>query len=810
MNNIIRYALVGIVAVLVLLSAGLFFWLQSTLPDYEKTLRSENLGHDVTIVRDEHGVPHITATTFEDAAFAMGYVQAQDRLWQMEMMRRAVNGRTAEVMGKDLLSTDLAYRVHSALPKVAAKTIPRIDPDIQMIFQAFADGVNLAIETGEATSSPEWSLLGVPTEPWTASDSNNFMTINSETATDGGNELFLMEIQNELSETSAKLVLRELPPEFPTLYRDFRPEPEETSEEASPVGVPEAEKTDGTNFFVVGPTRTNTGMPILAVDPHLPTHAPAPVYPLTITLPDDFIAGAAWVGSPSIPFGQNSHIAWGMTHLYADTFDYIVERIDPEKPDNYLTTDGSVPFEIEEVSIPVKDAADEIITIRSTHNGIVVSDPIGDNVSPDSIGLSEEFALIEEKFGPGHVVVRKHVAVEVGQTTMQSIVKMSRAHSWDEFRDALRDYEWTNNVVFADIEGNIGVQMAARLPDRKKVNDWDGQRLARGWLGEGEWAGYIPFDDLPYIFNPDNGWIADSNSRAADASIPFRVSDNYSPPWRVVRSYEMLEAEDQHDMSSIASIQTDTQSAQAEYLLQRLSKFPMRTDRARSALELLAAWDYEMSPEQAEPLIYSTIELALQQEIVNPNAGPAAGTYPNVFRIANALENESDWCDRASTDETETCADIVNIAVELALDALEREHGSNMENWAWKDEHVAEFPAFFSWSYVPVLDDLTRTRIITPGGDNTLNQAAADRSSRPDDMLSELEFIQGSGGTYRLVADLSSPKNSIMSFAPGISGNAYSQYWDNMAESWAAKQYVPLLPTSDTAGQTTTIYASKD
>lgn len=796
-KRVATYAFSIGLAVILVLAAAVFFWLQTTLPDYEKTVRSENIGNDITIIRDSNGVPHIEAETFVDAAFAMGYVQAQDRLWQMEMMRRAVQGRTAEVFGEDLLSTDIAYRVHSALPRVAQKTLPRIDPDTQLIFQAFADGVNLAIESGEGTSSPEWALLGVSPNPWTAGDANNFMTINSETATDGERELFLLEVEEALNEDSAELVLRGLPETFPTLYRDFRPALGESPQDPSTKGMPDAADRGGTNFFIVGPSKSMTGKPILAVDPHLPTHAPAPVYPLTITLPDDFIAGAAWVGTPSIPFGQNRSIAWGMTHLYADTLDYVIEKVDPQNPENYLTVDGSRPFELEEVSIPVKGGPDRKITIRSTHNGIVVSDPIPGEDTEAGGELSDDFSIVEEIYGPGHVVARRHVAVEVGQTTIQATVKMSRAHSWEEFRAALRDYEWTNNVAFADTEGNIGVQMSARLPDRKIVNGWNGQRLARGWLGEGEWNGYISFDELPVIFNPEQGWVADSNSRAADASVPFRVSDNYSSPWRVMRAYEMLEGDELHNVSSIADVQTDIHSAQAKYLLERLLNIPMRTDRAKDAMALLGDWDFEMSADRSEPLLYSAIELALQQEIVNPNAGPAASIYPNAFRLANALEDESPWCDFGATGERESCADAVNSAVEIALDALEREHGSDMSAWRWRDEHKAQFPAFFSWDYVPFLDELTQTEVTTSGGDNTLNQAAGRRDTAPDDLMSNMEFYQRSGATYRLIADLSDPERSIMSFAPGISGNAYSEFWSNMAQSWAAGEYAKLASAAD-------------
>ena len=807
--SVLQIALICAAALLVLPTASIYFWLRSTLPDYTKTLESDRLSAAVTISRDAYGVPHIEAQNFTDAAFALGYAQAQDRYWQMETMRRAVRGRNAAVFGEDLFELDIRYQAHGSLSEVAEKSSARIEPEIREIFQAFADGVNLAIESGEATSSPEWALLGVQPEPWTMGDSNNFMTIISETATDGERELIVEAARMANSEQLNHLLFTPLPGNFPTLYEDFKTDTGSTDAPSNlPGGASDPEKHNGTNFFVLAPSRTKTGSPILAVDPHIPTHTPSLFYPVTITLPDNVIAGAAWIGSPSISFGQNSHIAWGITHLYADTFDYIVERIDPDNPNNYLTPEGSVPFEVAQIRTPVQGEEDRFISLRRTRNGVVVSDPLPTEDGEIPEGLSEEFKIVEEAFGPGHVVARRQLAVEEGQTTMQSLVKVSLAQSWDEFREALRDYEWTNNFVYADREGNIGVQMAARLPNRRQLNGWNGQRLARGWLGEGEWMGYVPFDDLPMIYNPPQGWIADSNSRTVDARTPFRVTDNFSSPWRITRAYEMVDAVERHDMASATKIQMDVQSHQARWILDRLLKIEMTSERSKAAMDMLRKWDLNMEMDRPEPLLYSTIALALQQRLINIHNNVAQSVSPDALQITHILDDAPHWCDHPDTDRVENCDDAVNDAVMLALDALSSQFGRNMSSWQWGKAHQTEFPPEYSWAHVPFLGDLARTTLPSPGGDGTLNVAAGTRpNATPQDLLSDLEFVHVHGAMYRMISDLGDPSQSTMSFAPGISGNAFSKHWSDMAQPWVDGEYFNLFPNQDGKRKITTITA---
>ncbi|MEM9316014.1 MAG: penicillin acylase family protein [Pseudomonadota bacterium] len=772
----------------------------------------------MSISRDARGVPHIKASSFLDAAFAIGYVQAQDRFWQMDTLRRTVRGENAAVFGANLVELDLKYRVRAALPTVAKKSAERIDEESREIFQAYADGVNLAIRSGEATRSPEWDLLGVDPEPWTAADVTTFMTVISETATDGERELLMAELEQAESKALTELLTHPLPSEFPTLYRDFgaanyprRNFPDSAdSPDSDPIETAVApglasfqtvtqRSRNATNFFVLAASKTTTGGPILAVDPHLPTHAPGFLYPLSISLPNNEIAGAAWIGSPSISFGQNSHIAWGMTHLVADTADYIVEKIDPADPTRYLTPEGSRPFEYRAIEVDVKDAKPQRFQVRQTQNGVVVSDrlellPSSAEGQP-SVTLSEEFSILEEVFGPGHVVVRRQVGVAEGHTTMQALVGVSRAKSWDQFRQALRAYEWTNNFVYADTEGNIGVQMAARLPRREIVNGWNGQRLARGWLGEGRWSGYVAFDELPYVVNPSQGWIADSNCRAVEDVLPYRVTSEFSSPWRVLRSYEVLESSNRLTLDDVAALQTDALSTQARALLQRVNQHRSKDPNAKLALALLRDWDLQMTPESSEALLYGVFEVALQQRLINVHKHLGMDSRPNVLALLHILDQSTGWCDHPGTDSAEDCSDAVEDALNFAWTVLEETFGSDSARWRWGDVHGHRFSAIYSLENIPALRDFGADWIESPGGNGTLNVAATSRETMdPNAPLDPIRFTSEHGATYRLVADLADRGNSRMAFAPGISGNPFSKHWNDASPDWAMGLYQLLFP----------------
>ncbi|MEM9759420.1 MAG: penicillin acylase family protein [Pseudomonadota bacterium] len=778
---------------------GTHFWLRDTLPNYQRELESAALFSAVTISRDGAGVPHIRARSLHDAAVAMGYVQAQDRFWQMSVMRLAVAGRLSEVFGETLLSVDVNYRIRAQLPRVARRSEERLDPGTRKLFQAFADGVNLAISSGEATRSPEWALTGMVPEPWTASDINNAFTLFAETASDGDRELRLARLDDALPAALRELFLAPLPTEFPTLYGDVG------NPSMHSGGFPDQPSSRGTNFFVFGPQRTVSGAPILAVDPHLPIQAPSLIYPVRLSLPDNEIAGGAWIGTPAVAFGQNRHIAWGMTHLFADTVDYLVERVDPAAPGRYLTPGGREAFAYETETFVLRGGAVREIEVRRTHNGVVVSDDfLGDQgASPDA---NARFSIMERRFGGGHVLVRKDVASVTGSTTIKALLELSQARSWPEFRQALRAYEWTNNVAFADRRGNIGVQMAARLPRRIASGDWRGQRLAHTWRGEGAWDGFVPFEDLPHIFNPSQGAIADSNSRAVGPRHPFRVGDSFAPPWRVLRAQALMAARERHTPDSVAAMQLDVYSEAAAYLLPRLHKLQVRDGIASDALAFLRPWDYRMNLDAPEPLLYAALAAALQERLINVWGPAAARRHAQAMLLGRILDAGDPVCDHPATTRTESCSEAVSAALENAVAALSAAHGTDMRAWRWRDEHVASFEAIYSWDYIPWLGTSLRTRVATPGGQSVLNQGSMQRKGVPvDHLLEGLNFAHTYGATFRLIADLGDPSNSRWAFSPGISGNIASPHWDDQVAGWARGEFRPLFEEPSSRAPTTVL-----
>lgn len=767
--------------VLTLVVAAAYAWLHSTLPDYERELTSAALADTTVITRDPEGVPHIQAQSFRDAVVAMGYVQAQDRFWQLFVMRRAVQGRLAEVFGSGLLTTDLNYRVRFQLPKIARRSLERLDVKTRSLFQAFADGVNLAVQEGEAFRSPEWALSGVNPEPWTASDVNNVFTVFSSTASGGERELWLAQLDDAVPAPIREAVLRPLPAAYPTLYGSRYGGP--------PLGAPDGARPSGTNFFLFGPRRTDSGAPILAVDPHLPLQAPSLIYPVRVSLPNDQLAGGAWVGTPAIAFGQNRYIAWGMTHLFADTVDYVVERVNPNSPEEYLTPSGSEAFEEHTEVFEVRGGAPQAVNVRYTRNGVVVSDAF-EIAADKSRGTSVHLDLLQQRFGEGHVLVRKDAASREGLNTIGAVVELSRAHSISELQEALRRYEWTNNVAFADKQGNIGVQMAARIPRRRPVNGWDGQRPARAWLGEGRWDGFVPFDDLPTILNPPAGAIADSNSRAVGPDNPFRVGDSFAPPWRVIRATHLMAQRDRHTLDSIAAMQLDVYSEAAAHLIPRLEALPVTSPVARNLLQILGDWDRTMSLDAPEPLLYAAIAAALQERLINV-WGPSLGKrHTQALVIARILDSGGDVCDHPATERQEDCTAAVTEAIERAYAVLSEQHGPETEKWRWRDEHKAAFAAIYSWDNLPWLGTRLRSKVDTPGGLSVINQGAMARTGVPrDDLLANLNFDHTHGAAFRFIADLDDKSNSRWAFAPGVSGNIVSRHWADQANRWASGAY---------------------
>ena len=490
MTRILRFLLAGAVALLGLVAvAGVagWLWLRTSLPQTEGTIALAGVTADIDIMRDANGVPHIFAARAEDALFALGYVHAQDRLWQMEMMRRLGAGRLSEIFGKATLNLDRYSRTFG-LYRLAEEQTTRLLPAERALLDAYTRGVNAYLHTHEGALPPEFVLMRYTPEDWRPADSLVWAKIMAmRLSRNWQTELLRWRMSGRLSPEQ----IRELWPD------DDTGGPITLSDRlhaaAPPPGnlhgdIPrEFTSADASNGWVVSGARTATGKPILANDPHLSLDAPILWYLAHVQAPGLSLTGATVPGVPLLILGHNDHIAWGMTTTGGDTEDLFLEDIDPHDPKRYLTPDGPKPFVVRNEEIRVKDDAPVVLPVRETRHGPVISDLLGKDTTVKN----------EPK---GQVIALASAALRPEDDTARALFQINRAGDWASFIEATRHFNSPQqNLFYADTTGDIGLTAPARLPIRRAGN---GLAPVAGANGLHDWTGFVPFDGLPKNSQP--------------------------------------------------------------------------------------------------------------------------------------------------------------------------------------------------------------------------------------------------------------------------------------------------------------------
>ena len=494
------WVLRGVILVLLLagtaLAAG--FWaLRSSLPDLEARYAAVGLDSSIEILRGAFGVPHIFAGTAADAYFGLGYAHAQDRLWQLEVQRRVGAGRLSEVLGTATLDLDKFFRT-LGLARAAAQSLVAVDDATRAVLGAYAAGVNAFLATRNGLLPPEFLILCAPApEPWSAVDSIVVLKLMTwQLSMNWRDELLRARLADRLAPDRIDELWPTYPADAPATLPDLSTSMLDALWARTPPGPgPGA----GSNNWAVAGARSASGKPLLANDPHLGLSAPGPLYLAHLSAPGFDLVGATLPGLPNIVLGHNGRIAWSLTTTGADTQDLFVERPDPADAARYLTPDGPLPFEARREVIAVRGAADVEITVRESRHGPIVSDVI------DDAGNGEPLAL-------------RWTALDADDTSPQGLLKLDTAQDWDAFLDATRDiHAPQQNVVYADVDGNIGFYAPARVPIRKAG---DGSVPVPGWTGDHDWTGYIPFDELPHSLNPSRSVIVTANNRIVPDGYP--------------------------------------------------------------------------------------------------------------------------------------------------------------------------------------------------------------------------------------------------------------------------------------------------
>ncbi len=770
-KRILVVSFIGLPALFVVMGLAGYFWLLTSLPKTSGTVQIAGISSSVSIQRDENGIPHITAKTDDDAYFALGYVHAQDRFWQMEMMRRYGAGRLSEVMGDGTVGIDRWMRT-LGLYRLAQSQISEMEQPVRRSMEAYARGVNDWLSGKSGLLGLEFAGFWYTPEPWKLADSLVWGKIMATRL--GGN--FRDEIlRTQIAKRIAPGRVGEMWPAYPSdapvtgagaasqwsegLLNDL------ITLAPNVMGKP----TGASNFWAIGPTLTDTNDAILANDPHLGFSAPIMWYLADIVTPTLNIRGATVPGVPFHILGANASIAWGITSTQADNEDLFVEKLSGKDRLRYVALGNDTEFNVHQETIRVKGQMDQDINIRLSRHGPIISD------------LRNDTRLLGDD---DHVVALAATYLFGADQTTAAFYQLNRATTWQEFQSGLRKIQGpVMNFVYADVAGNIGYQTAGQVPVRRNGS---GIVPSPGWLGNTAWVGYVPFDSLPSDYNPVSSKIINANNRVIGDGDRYFISHDWAARYRADRIEHGLKDASKKTILQTQELQNDGLSLMAKDILPILIKAVRPGNKSvNSILKLLKNWNGVMARNRSEPLIFSTWVLELNKLIYADELGNLTSRYLKLRPrfLKSVLSRRQMWCDDVNTQDIEGCNQLINAALDRALDTLSEKYGSDRRKWAWGAAHMAVFKHNV-FTRIPLLNRLADIKIASDGGNFTVNRGA----TRPNDKTAPFSHIHGPG--FRAVYDLGNLHNSRFVIATGQSGNPLSEHYSDFVTRWRDGKYV--------------------
>ncbi len=754
----------------------------------------KSLGDAVVITFDESDIPHIKAKTTTDAVFALGYLHATERSWQMEINRRLASGRLSEVLGKDTLKIDRFIRT-LGIKHAAEKQFDRYPIGAKRLLQAYADGVN----TGNAQLGwalpVEYFLTGSKPGHWSPSDSVAWMLMMALDL--GGNwhkELDRLEMSQFLS---TKQIWEVLPPyagsepvsnlDFAKMYQDinvFNPDSGKREQKSKKLpatdlsqgDVPGGREGIGSNNWALSGKLTASGKPLLANDPHLGLSAPAIWYFAHLDAPGMNVIGATLPGIPAVVLGRTDQFAWSFTNTGPDVQDLYIEQLDPKNPGVYRGPDGPLAFKVRQEIIDIKGEQSLRFLVKETRHGPVISDSYARaNRAVDT----KRFAL-----------ALRWTALDLENQSVVGLLEMNQSKDLDSFKLALRkNYAPMQNVVMADVDGNITFQAAGVAPKRTLHQGLYGVAPALGWEKQYDWTGYIPFDQLPSSSNPEQGWIATANQRIISANDPNPLTGDWELPTRYDRIVDLVKSKSSHDFASMKTMQADTLSLGATPLLELFRTSQTKHPLGAQALELSKNFDGDMKVDSAAALIFNAWADQLTRKlfsrlayIFRENYGTQSYRQALILQLQNPL---SPWCDDPNTAKVESCKEASNDAFDQGLEQLSVQFGKDPQSWVWGKAHMA-ISEHRPLSKVPLLGSQFNLTQPFSGDSFTINVGRLEllRSDNP--------FETKLAPSLRTIYDLSDLEQSLFIYQTGQSGWVQSKLYRNMSPLWAKNDYLPL------------------
>ncbi|OGB49991.1 MAG: penicillin amidase [Burkholderiales bacterium RIFCSPHIGHO2_12_FULL_67_38] len=801
-------------ALLCVVAVAAAIYIGQSLPQTRGELRLTGLGAGVQVQRDAGDVTHVRASDPRDAWMAMGYVHAQERGWQLEFNRRIMRGTLSEVVGPATLDTDRLMRT-LGIREAARRQFAGLPEEAQVALQAYSDGVNAFFAHSDQALSPEFHLLG--TDPrevaragqyWGPLDSAGWALMMAlDLGGNWGNELARLSALQVLDTAQLWQLFPPYPGELPaaqadlaSLYRElgvYRAGPAQTSSSAAPAPTMMAQigrdmqlwanelgniEGKGSNNWVVAGSRSETGQPLLANDPHLGLSAPAIWYFAHLQAPDADgikgmnVIGATLPGTPFVVLGRTDQVAWGFTNTGPDVQDLYLEQINPANPTQYRVPSDPgaqawTAFETRVETIRVKGQADVQHTVRSTRHGPVLS---------DIPGRAQE--LIDTS---RYAVALRWTALDADNRNVQATLESNRAQSVEDLMQAFRQFHAPmQNAVMADRSGRVAYKAVGRVPVRSAANDIRGVAPAPGWDARYDWAGWLRFEDTPQD-DGAKGWIATANQRIHGPDYPYFLTQDWAAAYRQERIEALLAKTPRHSMASFEAMHADQFSAATLRLLPFLQKTASSHPLAAAAQEALKGFDGVMRADAAAPLIYTAWVDEFTRGVIGGKLGRERfeGMYgKRLFR--NAVEgilerDDTGWCGAPG------CAEASAQALGRALDRLQEKHGQDVSAWRWGDAHPS-ISVHRPLSNVKALAPLFEVRGPTGGDPFTINvgQYHLDKADAP--------FANRHAASLRALYDLSDLENSRFIYQTGQSGNVFSGRYRDMSRPWTEVQYRPL------------------
>jgi len=787
-RRIVLPALLALIVLTALLVVGAGWWLcsatRAALPQLDGQISVAGLSAPVSIVRDQHGVPHISAANMQDLMFAQGYVIAQDRLWQMDMARRVAAGELSEILpprlfGENVLRLDKRQRI-LGLRMVAEQSVSQLSGEKKELFEAYARGVNAYIASHKDSLPPEFRLLDYQPKPWSPVDSYlvgaqmaeelQFYLVRHEWAREwvtqhvgpkAAAELYVNTSWRDHPPTAGAPDFNENPPpETPNAPEETWRGPARRHALLTPL-LPKwlQDKLDeredllvpGSNDWVVSGAHTATGKALLSNDMHLGFSVPSIWHEVQLTAPGFDVTGVTFPGVPFVVVGHNQRIAWGFTNVGPDTYDLYIENFNSSG--EYQTPSGWHKVQHRREFINVRGGQNVVLDVESTRHGPIVSD-----LFP---GETRKLALKWTAYEPGLVDI--------------PFLAVDRAQNWDEFKQAIATFGIpSQNAVYADVDGNIGYIATGKVPIRKETTCLP----VSGADDEHEWTGFIPFDQMPQTFNPPSGIIATANGRVTPDGYPYTLSCEWVSSERQQRIYHLLGADKKFTPADMLAIEMDIYSAYDQFLAQRfvyaIDHSKNASARAKQAAEMMRRWDGQMKADEATPRIVVDTDHALRQMMLEPKLGgsPAKrGEWTGWRRYE--WENSNTWMENTLLNHSAdflppgytSYNDLITAAVEKAINGPGVP--SDLGSWKWGDETALHMkhPIF---GMIPVFERWAGPGYAPQSGGPVTVRAVGD----------------GFGPSERYTANMADLDVTTLNITTGESGNIFSPYFMDHWPAW--------------------------